>query len=58
MEIARLYSKEIEYSEENMEAVNEQILFSDMFDTQRLSEMVSAVFRSSYLSEETGRTYE
>ena len=58
LEIARLYSKEIEYSEENMEAVNEQILFSDMFDTQRLSEMVSAVFRSSYLSEETGRTYE
>lgn len=49
LEIARLYSKEIEYSEENMEAVNEEILFSDMFDTQRLSEMVSAVFGSPCL---------
>ena len=49
LEIARLYSKEIEYSEENMEAVNEELLFSDMFDTQRLSDMVSAVFGSSYL---------
>ena len=58
LEIARLYSKEIEYSEENMEAVNEELLFSDMFDIQRLSDMVSAVFGSSCLSEETGRIYE
>lgn len=43
-EIARLYSKEIEYSEENMEALNEEFLFSKMFEKQKLLNAVSKVF--------------
>lgn len=43
-EIARLYSKEIEYSEENMEALNEEFLFSQMFEKQKLLNAVSIVF--------------
>lgn len=43
-EIARLYSKEIEYSEENMEALNEEFLFSEMFEKQKLLNAVSIVF--------------
>lgn len=57
-EIARLYSKEIEYSEENMEMVSEELLFSELFDTQRLSDIASAVFESSSPSAVTGVIYE
>lgn len=46
LEIARLYSKEIEYSEENMDALNEEFLFSEMFDAQELLNAVSMVFKS------------
>jgi len=58
LEIARLYSKEIEYSEENMEAVNEEILFSDMFETRTLSDTASAVFGNLCFSNKTEVIYE
>lgn len=54
-EIARLYSKEIEYSEDNMEAFNEEMLFSDMFDTQLLSNTAAAVFGCSDFQNEGQR---
>lgn len=45
-EIARLYSKEIEYSEENMQALSEEFLFSEIFEVQELLNAVSMVFES------------